>query len=98
MTNVNNRYCEALGIGLPNLETAKQSSDANFYALLIVALLEKGEPITLQQAAERFEEAGVAPAERALASLKRCKPGRAPIYRDGVDYYALDPHDAEADL
>ena len=39
----------------------------------------------------------VAPAAHALASLKRCKPARAPIYRDG-DRYALDPHDAEADL
>ncbi len=95
---MNNPYCEALGIEVPSLEAARQSPDANFYALLIVALLEKGEPITLQQAAERFEEAGVAPAERALASLKRCKPGRAPIYRDGDDHYALDPHDAEADL
>lgn len=98
MTNVSNPYCKALGIELPSLEAAKRSPDANFYALLIVALLEKGEPITLRQAAERFEEAGVAPVERALASLKRCKPGRAPIYHDGSDRYALDPHDAEADL
>lgn len=60
-------------------------------------MLERGEPVTLKQAAARFEQAGVAPADAALASLKRCKPGRAPIYRDG-DLYALDPHDAEADL
>lgn len=45
----------------------------------------------------RFERAGIAPAGAALASLKRCKPGRAPIYRDG-DLYALDPHDAETEL
>ena len=56
-----------------------------------------GEPVTLREAAQRFEEAGVAPAAQALASLQRCKPGRAPIYRDG-DRYALDPHDAQADL
>ena len=37
------------------------------------------------------------PAESALASLKRCRPARPPTYRDG-DHYALDPHDAEADL
>jgi hypothetical protein len=92
-----NPYCEALGIAMPNLEVAKNSPDANYYALLIVALLEKGEPITLQEAAHRFERAGVAPAERALASLRRCKPARTPIYRDG-DLYALDPHDDEADL
>lgn len=65
--------------------------------MLLVALLERGEPITLAQAAARFEEAGIAPAQAALASLKRCQPGRAPIYRDG-DLYALDPHDAETSL
>ena len=39
----------------------------------------------------------MAPAAQALASLKQCKPGRTPIYRDG-DRYALDPHDAQVDL
>ena len=39
----------------------------------------------------------MAPKAQALASLKRCKPGRSPIYRDG-DLYELDPHDDEADL
>ena len=62
-----------------------------------MVLLERGEPVTLQEAAERLEAAGVAPAANALTSLKRCKPGRSPIYRDG-DLYALDPHDADADL
>ena len=92
-----NPYCDALGIGIPKLEVAKDHPEANYYRLLIVFLLERGEPVTLQEAAERFEEAGVAPAAQALASLQRCKPARAPIYRDG-DYYALDPHDAETDL
>ena len=92
-----NSYCDALGIGIPKLEVAKDHPEANYYRLLIVFLLERGEPVTLQEAAERFEEAGVAPAAQALASLQRCKPARAPIYRDG-DYYALDPHDAETDL
>ena len=97
MTKATNPYCDALGIKVPSLEVAKDSRDANYYALLMVVLLERGEPITLQAAAERFEEAGVAPAKSALASLKRCRPGRSPLYRDG-DLYALDPHDAEADL
>ena len=90
-----NPYCDALGIGIPNLEEAKDNRDANYFRLLIVVLLERGEPVTLQEAAQRLEEAGVAPAAHALASLKRCRPGRAPIYRDG-DRYALDPHAAEA--
>ncbi len=92
-----NPYCDALGVGIPKLEVAKDNRGTHYYRLLIVVLLERGEPVTLQEAAQRFEEAGVAPAAHALASLKRCKPGRAPIYRDG-DRYALDPYDAEADL
>jgi len=92
-----NPYCDALGIEVPRLEVASQSPDANYYSLLIVALLERGEPLTLEEVAKRLEEAGVAPADRALASLKRCRPARPPLYRDG-DLYALDPHDHEADL
>jgi hypothetical protein len=92
-----NPYCARLGIEVPRLEAAKNSPDANYYSLLIVALLERGAPITLQEAAKRFEEAGVAPAGSALDSLKRCKPGRPPIYRDG-DLYALDAHDDETDF
>src|SRR6266496_146985 len=92
-----NAWCVSLGIPVPRLEVAKNSPDANFYSLLIVALLERGEPLTLSQAAQRFERAGIGPATLVLQSLKRCKPGRAPIYRDG-DLYALDPHDDETDL
>ena len=92
-----NPYCEALGIQVPNLQVAKNSPGANYYSLLIVALLERGKPATLQEVARRFEEAGVTTTDCALASLKRCKPGRPPIYRDG-DLYALDPHDDEVDL
>jgi hypothetical protein len=92
-----NPYCEALGIEVPRLEAVKERPRANYYALLIVALLERGAPITLREAAARLEAAGVAPAQRALLSLSRCKPARPPVYREG-DLYALDPHDDEADL
>ena len=84
-----NPYCDRLGIEIPRLEVTKSSAEANYNSLLIVALLERGAPITLAEAAKRFENAGVAPADRALSSLKRCKPGRPPICRDG-DQYALD--------
>jgi len=97
VTNTINAYCAVLGIPVPRIEDARTSSDANYYGLLLVALLERGGPLTLEEAASRFEEAGVAPAGEALASLKRCKPARPPIYRDG-EHYSLDPHDDEADL
>ena len=91
-----NRYCDALGIAVPRLEVAARAAGANAYSMLIVALLERGEPLTLAEVAQRFEVAGIAPAGFALAALKRCRPGRPPIYRDG-DRYALDPHADEVD-
>ena len=95
--NTSNSYCDILGISVPSLEQATKSPDASSYSLLIALLLERGEPVTLEYAAQRFEEAGIAPRDRALASLKKCRPRRAPIYRDG-EFYALDPHDDQAEL
>jgi hypothetical protein len=92
-----NSWCNTLGIDVPDLESVKGHSDANTYSLFLVALLERGEAMTLEEVATRFEHAGVADAERALLSLKRCRPGRAPAYRDG-DHYYLDPHDDELGL
>ena len=92
-----NTWCEVLGIDRPSLAAAAGHSDANSYSLLLVALLERGEPMTLLEVAARFEEAGIAPRERALSSLQRCKPARPPAYREG-DHYHLDPHDDELDL
>jgi len=93
VTRISNSYCVAIGIQPPRIEDARSSPDANYYSLLLVALLERGGPMTLEEVAERFADAGVAAtAGEALASLKRCKPARAPIYRDG-DLYALDPYD-----
>jgi hypothetical protein len=98
VTTTSNTYCATLGISPPRIEEAKSSPDANYYSLLIVALLERGAPMTLEDAAARFAGAGVtSSADEALAALKRCKPARAPIYRDG-DSYALDPHDDEVDF
>lgn len=87
-----NGWCRPLDIVPPRLEAIAGHREANTYALLIVALLERGEPMTLADVAARFEEAGVAERSRALLSLQRCKPGRTPVYREG-DLYHLDPHE-----
>lgn len=92
-----NEWCQVLGIDPPSLAAVADHRDANSYALLLVTLLEHGQPMTLLDVAARFEEAGIAPLGRALLSLQRCKPGRPPVYREG-DHYHLDPHDAELDL
>jgi hypothetical protein len=91
MAAVANAYCERLGISVPSLAATRVHSEANTYALLVVTLLEHGRPMTLDEVARRFEAAGVA-----CAALKRCRPARPPVFRDG-ELYALDPHDDELD-
>lgn len=92
-----NEWCQVLGIEQPSLVAAADHRDANSYALLLVALLERGQAMTLLDVAARFEELGIAERGRALLSLQRCKPARPPVYREG-DHYHLDPYDAELDL
>lgn len=92
-----NDWCKTLGIAPPKLEAVAGHRVANTFALLLVTLLERGEPMTLADVAARFEEAGIATRSSALLSLQRCQPGRPPVYREG-ELYHLDPHDDELDL
>lgn len=90
-------WCEVLGIDVPSVESVVGHTEAKPRALLIVALLERGEPMTLDAVAERLARAGVGQAADIRRSLSRCRPGASPLYRDG-DLYGLDPHDRELDL
>lgn len=93
-----NHYCEQLGIAVPSLSAVKSHPEANTYTLLLVTLLEYGHPMTLDEVAAHFARAGVVShVDDALSSLKRCRPARPPVYRDG-EHYGLDPHDADLDL
>jgi hypothetical protein len=67
------------------------------FGFLVVALLERGAPMTLEEVAVRLQAAGVAPGREALRALKRCRPARPPVYRDG-DEYGLDPRSDELDM
>lgn len=67
---MDNPYCEALGIKVPVLEELIDLRQANTYSLMIVALLERDGPMTLAEVAERFAEAGIAPAEWSLRSFE----------------------------
>ncbi len=97
MATANNDWCRTLGIEVPRLEAVRDHSEAIPYSLLLVALLESGEAMTLDEVAQRFEQAGITDQASALFSLKRCRPDRAPVYRVG-DQYHLDPHSDDLDL
>lgn len=90
-------YQAQFGLAPPRLEDAVGHREAKPFALLQVALLEAGGPLTLEQAAARFEQAGAGTREQALRSLKRSRPDRPPVYRHG-ELYHLDPYDHELDM
>ena len=90
-TPKDNAWCRALQIAPPRLEEVVSHPQANTFALLLVALLEAGQPMTLPQVAARLAEVGVMSEAEALRSLRRCRPDRDPVYRDG-DLYTIDPH------
>lgn len=85
---------EVAGIEKPDFKSVSGHREANTFARLILALLERGEAMTLDQVAQRWEDVGLASFERARLSLQRCKPARPPIYRED-DSYFLDPFDSE---
>ncbi|MEW5850532.1 MAG: hypothetical protein AB2A00_17230 [Myxococcota bacterium] len=94
---MSNPYCQALNISPPSLAAVRSHPAASTFRLLLVALLERGGPMTLPEVARRFEEVGLAPAPVSLESLRKCRPARPPVYRQG-ETYCLDAHDDEVDL
>lgn len=92
---VSNDWCRILETETPKLEQVVGHREANTFALLLVALLERGAPMTLAEVAARLAEVGYGGEAWVLRSLQRCKPGRPPLYREGERYH-LDPHAREA--
>ncbi len=92
-----NSWCTTLKIETPSLEVVRHHREANMSSLLIVALLEHGEPMTLDEVAERFAAAGNADFASARRALGRCRPDKPPVYKVG-DRYQLDLHDDDLDL
>ncbi|WP_438035634.1 hypothetical protein [Sorangium sp. So ce204] len=91
MTPAQNRYCERLGIAVPRVEDVAAQGAAKLFHLMIVALLERGAPMTLDDIAERLESAGVLAETGDLAySLKKAWHGMAPVYRDATGNFGLD--------
>jgi hypothetical protein len=54
VTDSGNRYCERLGLPLPDLDAAVTHPDLKLTHLLALALLEAGGPLTLEAIAERL--------------------------------------------
>ena len=87
-----NAYCERLGISVPNVEKELQRKKApTLFHLLVVALLEKGAPMSMQEIGSRLLEAGFLPRTGdIMLSLKRSWRGREPVYKDPGGLMRLD--------
>ena len=99
-----NRYCERLGIKVPRLEDSLAKRDARLFHLMVVALLEHGQPMTLEQIVARLEAAGVRPGYGGARStdlsdsLKKAWHGMDPVYRDTQGRYGVNLDSSELDL
>lgn len=97
MAGERNWWCEVLGIEVPSLKATVGHREGGTTSYMLTALLEHGGPMTLDDIAARFEEAGIAAKDAALRSLRKSRPTKSPFQRSGKLFY-LDPFDAEADL
>src|SRR4051812_50217164 len=91
MEPIQNRYCERLGIAVPRVEDVATRGTAKLFHLMVVALLERGAPMTLDEIAERLEEAGVIAETGDIAySLQKAWHGMEPVYRDPTGRFGLN--------
>lgn len=77
-----NPYCERLGVPVPRVEDALGRRDAKLFHLMIVALLERGGPMSVEEIGARLETAGaMAPSGDLVLALRKAWHGLQPVYR-----------------
>jgi len=94
-----NRYCERVGLAsVPCVEDVLDRDEVSLFHLMVVALLERGRPMTVEQIAERLTEAGaVARSGDMVLALKRAWHGREPVFRDPRGGLGLNLSSSELD-
>ena len=87
-----NSYCARLDLPVPRVEKViAEKADAKLFHLMVVALLEHGEPMSLEAIADRLQTAGVKAATGDMrTSLLKSWHGRKPVFRDDRDWFALE--------
>src|SRR6266540_5896429 len=83
-STMGNRYCERLGLAsVPRVEDVLGRDKVNLFHLMVVALLERGGPMAVEEIAERLTDAGAtAESGDTALSIKKAWHGREPVYRD----------------
>lgn len=94
-----NRYCERVGLtSVPRVEDVLSRNEVNLFHLMVVALLERGGPMAVEEIAERLTGAGsVAGSGDMALSLKRAWHGREPVFRGPDGRLGLNLSSSELD-
>jgi hypothetical protein len=81
-----NRYCERVGLeSVPRVEDVldKKRATVNLFRLMVVALLERGGPMSVEEIAARLTKAGaIAPSGDMVLSLTKAWHGHEPVRRN----------------
>lgn len=86
-----NAYCERLGIDVPALERFVEGPRPTLLSLMVLALLEHGSPLSVEEIADRLLDAGVrAPSGDMVYSLRRAWHGLAPVVKEPDGSMGLD--------
>ncbi len=86
-----NLYCDKLGVNIPRVEDYTRRKGVKLIQLMILALLERGEPMEIEEIASRLAAAGVTVWTGDLAhSLQKAWHGHEALYRDSQGRFALN--------
>lgn len=86
-----NAYCERLGVPVPRLEDVLAAKRLNVREATIVALLERGGHMTIEELADRLVSAGVEARSGDMAhSIRKAWRGLPPVVKGRDGRYSLD--------
>ncbi len=95
-----NPYCSKLGIAIPDLRAiVERHKKVKLFHFMVVALVQRGEPMSLTEIARRLYEVGVGASIADLElGLKRAWHGSEPVHKRPDGLYALDLTSSDLDL
>ena len=92
-----NRYCDALGIPAPRVEDHIPGGIVKLFHTMVVALLEHGGPMTMDEIVARLEAAGLDTPSGLRVSLAKAWHGNKPVVRNPDGSFALALRSIEMD-